>query len=160
MSTNFEINLHGVTYREYANFINVYSSGKLREAMKQAARFILRWDYDVSLEPTKDKPHPLLQLSMEDGAAVTRALFEHFKTLYDNAKVSDVEVSFKAWNMDRFTEFDELRKAGDVAAYEPMLHEVASMAGVDPEKSLTMYQGIVIMKAVAEKSNKVFAGGN
>ncbi len=155
-ATNFEVNLHGVTYKEYANFITVYSSGQLREAMKQASRFILRWDYDVPL----DSKNPVLQLSMEDGAAVTRALFEHFKTLYDNAKVSDVEVSFKAWNMDRFTEFDELRKAGRVPDYEPMLHEVAKMGGVDPEKPLTMYQGIVMMKAVAEKSNKVFSGGN
>lgn len=160
MSTNFEINLHGVSFRQYADFIAVYSSGKLREAMKQAAQFILRWDYDVSLEPTKDKPHPVLQLSMEDGAAVTRALFEHFKTLYENAKVSDVEVSFKAWNMDRFTQFDELRKSGSVVDYEPMVHEVATMAGVTPDKPLTMYQGIVMMKAIADKSNKVFSGGN
>lgn len=152
----FEINLHGVTYKKYAEFINVYSSGKLREAMKLASQFIMRWEYDVPL----DSKNPVLQLSMEDGAAVTRTLFEHFKTLYDNAAVKDVEVSFKAWNMDRFTEFDELRKAGDVNAYEPMLHEVAHMEGASEDKPLSMYQGIVMMKAVAEKSNKVFSGGN
>ncbi len=157
--TNFEINLHGVSYKQYAEFVQNYTGNKLREAMKQASQFILRWEFDTSLEPTKDKPFPVLELSMEDAAAVTRSLFEHFKTLYENAKISDVEVKFN-WNMGRFTEFDELRKQGRVADYEPMLHEVVKMDGISPDKPLSMYQGIVIMKAVNEKAGKVFSGGN
>lgn len=158
-TTNFAINLHGMTYKQYADFVNTYSSGKLREAMKLAHEFILSWDYEQSLVPTKEVPYPVLKLPFSDAAAVTRTLFEFFKKLYDDAKTSDVEVKI-VWDMDRYSEFDKLRQAGDVSAYEPMVHEIAHMGSTSPDKPLTLYEGLVMMKAISLVAAREFNGGN
>jgi hypothetical protein len=151
-----DINIHGCTFREYTDFAHAYGAGNSRKAMKLAHKFILRWDFDQPL----DAEDAVLKLKVGQAAAVVRTLIEAFDKLFDEAKITEVEVDFDAWNMDRFALFDELRQARKVGEYEPMLHEVAKAKGVKPNEPLSIYNGILFMKAVTEKSKKIFSGGN
>ena len=102
----------------------------------------------------------MLKLGVEQSAAVCRTLFETFEKLYETVPIGEVEVSFDAWDMDRFVQFDEARQARDTAKYLPMLHEVAKAKGVKAGEELSLYNGMLLLKAVLEKSKKIFSGGN
>jgi hypothetical protein len=151
-----DIDIHGTTYKDYVEFYAANASSKGKEVRRLAQKFILRWDFEVPL----DQDNAVGKLKVSEGAQVLRTILEAVDGLFDSAKIGQVTVDMDVWDMDRLFLFTELQQERKVSEYEPMLHEVAKLEGVDPEKPLSLYNGILLVKAVTEASKKVFNGGN
>jgi hypothetical protein len=151
-----DINIHGAAYQDYVEFVDAHLNGRTREASRICRKLIARWDYTQDLSDE----NAVLKLGMAEAIAVVRAVYTTCDEMYKNAKVKDIEVSFDSWTWDDWTRFEELRQARKVAEYEELMHQVCKLPNVDPGQRLTLYNGTVMLKAIIEKAQKLFGGGN
>lgn len=144
------------TYQEFLEFQSAYQQGNPRRAFELVSKIVIDWDLDV--DPSNREA--MMDVKIAEATKVMREVIARIDEMTQQFDLNEVVVDLDAWTTRRFFEFNDALVDRNFRRLEPMLHEVASIEGVDPNEPLNAVHGAMMQVAVATEYRKVVEGKN
>lgn len=152
-----EIHLHQWSYDDFNEYVKASSEGDFERAGELMEQVVNDWSM-FSIDT--DAEHPFNELNFVDEAIpLVFAVRDAITAFRDTVDTTMVTVDLAKWKWADFNTFKAV-SADDPKKATELMKDVCKIKGVKTDKPLTAVEGILMMSALSEAIQKVFAGKN